>query len=171
MAWDNEDLKNPKWQRTRLEIMQRDNWSCTKCGEKEKPLNVHHIRYIEGRKPWEYCSSDLETICENCHSTLHKVQNLYYSASLNTKLSMWHKLMGGSEKVRRIIEHGVYIVLEPSEGKDYCFIIHAPSFKFITCPLPAEAVYEKMKNEPESLDELKKIIMEGPSANCMGPFA
>ena len=29
MAWNNKDLKNPKWQRTRLEIMQRDNWACT----------------------------------------------------------------------------------------------------------------------------------------------
>jgi hypothetical protein len=171
MSWNREDLNDPKWQRTRLEIMQRDNWSCKKCGGKTKTLNVHHIRYIEGRKPWEYCSADLETICEECHSTLHKVQNMYFSASLKNKLSMWHKLLGGIEKIKRIIEHKVFIILDLAESDKYCIILHAPSFKYVTCPLPADSVYEKMINEPESLDELKTIIMEGPSANCMGPFA
>ncbi len=171
MAWNKEDLKNPKWQRTRLEIMQRDNWACTKCGAKDKTLNVHHVRYIEGRKPWEYCSSDLETICEICHSKLHKVKNLYHASSLNKKLSMWHHLLGGSEKVKRLIEHKVFIIMELIASEDSCIIIHAPSFKYITCPLSADVVYENMVSEPESLEELKSIIMDGPSKNCIGPLA
>jgi len=72
--------------------------------------------------------------------------------------------LGGSEKIKRIIEHKVFIILDLAESDKYCIILHAPSFKYVTCPLPADSVYEKMINEPESLDELKTIIMEGPSA-------
>ena len=61
-------LRDPRWQRRRLEIMQRDDFECTDCGDKENPLNVHHVRYKRGRKPWEYDDCDLETLCEDCHA-------------------------------------------------------------------------------------------------------
>ena len=45
-------LKDGRWQRRRLEIMQRDDFKCHDCGTTDD-LNVHHIRYLAGRKPWE----------------------------------------------------------------------------------------------------------------------
>ena len=60
-------LKDPRWQRKRLEVMQRDGFECTWCGDKEKTLNVHHVRYRRGKKPWEYDPDDLTTLCEDCH--------------------------------------------------------------------------------------------------------
>ncbi|HDM8135507.1 TPA: HNH endonuclease [Vibrio harveyi] len=171
MAWKNEDLKHPKWQRMRLKIMERDNWKCIHCGEDDKTLNVHHSLYINGRKPWEYCESDLETVCEDCHRELHKVKRLYSSATLDKKISMWHTLIGDSPKVQRVIECGVFLIIELTESKEYCQIIHAPSFRGTFCPIPAEAVHFKMLNEPESLDELKHIIMQGSSRECKGPIA
>lgn len=60
-------LKHPNWQRKRLEILERDNFTCVLCGTSEHTLHVHHWRYIWGRKPWEYAAEDLATLCEECH--------------------------------------------------------------------------------------------------------
>lgn len=60
-------LKHPKWQRRRLEIMQRDNFTCQVCLDTETELQVHHKKYINGLQPWEYEDSYLITLCNNCH--------------------------------------------------------------------------------------------------------
>lgn len=62
-----EQLRHPNWQKKRLEILSRDDFHCQLCFDGESPLHVHHKRYIKGRKPWEYDSRDLVTVCENCH--------------------------------------------------------------------------------------------------------
>jgi hypothetical protein len=60
-------LKDPRWQKTRLKIMERDGWKCVVCGETEKTLSVHHKYYRPGVKPWDYPSESLVTLCEFCH--------------------------------------------------------------------------------------------------------
>lgn len=35
-------------------------------------LNIHHKKYIIGRKPWEYDADSLITLCENCHHNIHE---------------------------------------------------------------------------------------------------
>mgnify|MGYP000949982809 CR=1 len=62
-----EKLKDPRWQKRRLEIMNRDDFTCRKCGDKTKTLNVHHLSYIKGRDPWDYRDDILVTLCEDCH--------------------------------------------------------------------------------------------------------
>lgn len=59
--------KNPKWQKIRLEILQRDNFACQICGEDESELHVHHRNYIYGKNVWEYEYTDLITLCNECH--------------------------------------------------------------------------------------------------------
>jgi len=66
-----ETLKDPRWQRKRLEIMQRDNFKCTMCGASNKPLNIHHKIYIKGKKIWDYPNELLITLCEDCHHKVH----------------------------------------------------------------------------------------------------
>lgn len=66
-----QQYKSPKWQKKRLEIMQRDKYTCQCCGEKEKMLNVHHKEYISGKKVWEYENDNFITLCENCHERRH----------------------------------------------------------------------------------------------------
>lgn len=61
-------LKDPRWQRKRLEVMERDLWTCTQCGCETNTLNVHHSYYERGKKPWEYPSESLRTLCEECHA-------------------------------------------------------------------------------------------------------
>ena len=64
-------LKNPQWQKKRLEILQRDEWTCRWCGEKEVSLHVHHVKYKKGKQPWESDNNDLITVCEYCHESEH----------------------------------------------------------------------------------------------------
>jgi len=67
-----DQLKHPKWQRRRLEIMQRDGFACKRCSADDKTLNVHHKLYHSGAAPWEYADDELVTLCEDCHEAEHK---------------------------------------------------------------------------------------------------
>lgn len=68
-------LKHPLWQRKRLEIMKRDNFTCQKCGDQETMLNVHHKQYSKKCKPWEYSNHLLITVCEDCHLVIEHLKN------------------------------------------------------------------------------------------------
>lgn len=60
-------LKDPRWQKKRLEILQRDNFTCQCCGSKTKELQIHHLYYDKNLKPWEYSNEALVTMCLDCH--------------------------------------------------------------------------------------------------------
>lgn len=63
-------LRDPRWQRRRLEVMQRDNFTCQECGDDTHTLHVHHTKYVGGN-PWDTPSEFLVTICEACHKAEH----------------------------------------------------------------------------------------------------
>jgi len=63
-------LKDPRWQRRKAEILQRDNFTCQLCTDTETELHVHHKKYYAGKKPWEYDNNDLITLCVNCHKKI-----------------------------------------------------------------------------------------------------
>lgn len=67
-------LKTKEWKEYRERILVRDNYICKNCGS-TKYLNVHHIKYIRGRKPWEYPEELLVTLCRDCHSKVHNIEN------------------------------------------------------------------------------------------------
>jgi len=62
-----DQLKDPRWQKKRLQILERDNWTCVNCGGTESTLHVHHGCYIRDRPPWEHPDDTLWTLCEECH--------------------------------------------------------------------------------------------------------
>ena len=64
-----EKLKHPKWQKKRLEILQRDNFTCVLCGDTETELQVNHLKYTG--EPYEAPNEDLETLCKHCHALKH----------------------------------------------------------------------------------------------------
>ncbi len=68
-----EKLKDPRWQRKRLLIFERDNWTCLRCNSKTNNLQVHHKKYFPGCDPWEYEDRFLETLCVNCHEIEHEI--------------------------------------------------------------------------------------------------
>ena len=79
----NEKLKDPRWQRKRLEILQRDNWACTQCGVEDRTLHVHHLRYIRGREPWDYAPEFLVTLCADCHQVEYEFRKQAETALLD----------------------------------------------------------------------------------------
>lgn len=62
-----EKLKDPRWQKKRLEILNRDGWKCQECSGKDSELNVHHRSYHPGLDPWDYPVAELVTLCRSCH--------------------------------------------------------------------------------------------------------
>ena len=68
-------LKNPKWQKLRLEVLDARGWKCELMGETDISLNVHHRRYVRGAMPWEYEPEQLQVLCEECHKDLHDWKN------------------------------------------------------------------------------------------------
>jgi hypothetical protein len=66
-------LRDPRWQRKRLEIMQREDFTCEFCHRTDATLNVHHGYYERGQMPWEYPDSSLHCLCEHCHEWLEQL--------------------------------------------------------------------------------------------------
>jgi len=77
-----EQLKSPHWQRKRLEILTRDNWTCQKCQDTEKQLHVHHLEYHSGAKSWEYDNKYLTTLCCHCHYIIGALKIDYNSINI-----------------------------------------------------------------------------------------
>lgn len=69
-----EKLKDPRWQKCRLLILERDNFTCRLCGDDKTTLHVHHWEYQKGREPWEHDDVLMVCICAICHSNLHKIK-------------------------------------------------------------------------------------------------
>lgn len=67
-----EQINDPRWQRKRLKIFERDNFTCRTCKDKEKQLQVHHLYYLPGLLIWEYEDEALVTVCKDCHEILTK---------------------------------------------------------------------------------------------------
>ena len=67
------DYLDPRWQRVRLRIMERDKFECQACLRADKTLHVHHKVYEKKKKIWDASDSDLGTLCEECHARCEKM--------------------------------------------------------------------------------------------------
>lgn len=94
-----EKLKSPKWQKKRLEILNRDNFTCQMCADKETELHVHHLKY--NGEPYEVSNEELQTLCKHCH----EIET--YSNKINEKLIFVHKL---SENIFGKLKSGKIII-------------------------------------------------------------
>lgn len=68
-------LQDPRWQKNRLLVLERDGWSCTKCEDDSTTLHVHHIKYESGKEPWDYPLSNFVTLCADCHREVELLKN------------------------------------------------------------------------------------------------
>lgn len=74
MADYSEKLRDPRWQKRRLEIFERDKFTCQSCDRTDITLAVHH-KYYKDCEPWEYPNEALQTLCEVCHNTVTLLGN------------------------------------------------------------------------------------------------
>lgn len=95
------------WQRKRLEIMQRDDFTCQFCGDKETTLNTHHILYLSSRNPWQYEDDCLITICEKCHEEEEKMKDAdpYLLNALGLAGLSRHQLFAIALQLRRYLRN------------------------------------------------------------------
>lgn len=63
-----EKYKDPRWQKKRLEVLNRAGFKCERCSDAASQLHIHHAYYKSGMKPWEYRDDTLFCLCEVCHS-------------------------------------------------------------------------------------------------------
>jgi hypothetical protein len=61
-------LQDPRWQKRRLEVLQRDNFTCRLCTDITTVLHIHHKKYA--KEPWEVELGSLITYCKHCHSVI-----------------------------------------------------------------------------------------------------
>lgn len=85
-------LKDPRWQKKRLEIMQRDGWKCLNCQADNKQLHVHHLYYDYDLYPWEYPDRAYITLCDSCHEEEHSDTELKFLINEYYKLG-FHKYL------------------------------------------------------------------------------
>lgn len=81
--------QDPRWQKKRLDIMNRDKFKCLECGSDSKQLNVHHRWYVAGRKVWEYPDLALMTLCEECHQIETEIGKSYET---HGEILVWEKM-------------------------------------------------------------------------------
>lgn len=62
-----EQLRDPRWQKKRLEILNRAEFKCEDCGDDKITLEVHHVTYEKGRLAWEYPNENFKALCEKHH--------------------------------------------------------------------------------------------------------
>lgn len=72
-----ERLRDPRWQKLRLEVLEAAGWRCTWCGAGEaerRNLQIHHGFYGKNLAPWEYPRASLYVLCEPCHEQAESIK-------------------------------------------------------------------------------------------------
>lgn len=64
-------LRDPRWQKKRLKIMEYANFRCQICGRKDLTLHCHHSYYAPPKRPWQYPNGSIICVCEKCHDWIH----------------------------------------------------------------------------------------------------
>lgn len=74
MSRDSE-YKDVRWQKKRLEVLERCGWKCQfgGCTSADEQIHVHHIRYSDG-PVWDTPAEDLTALCSSCHEKITKVK-------------------------------------------------------------------------------------------------
>lgn len=70
-----EKLKDPRWQKKRLQVLERDGWRCQNCWDEKTTLHIHHTYYFKNEDPWDCPNNSLITLCVNCHKYEHDLKN------------------------------------------------------------------------------------------------
>jgi hypothetical protein len=66
-----EQLRDPRWQKRRLQVLQYAGWRCQICGVKDQELHCHHSYYSKGKMAWQYPKGAIISVCWRCHERLH----------------------------------------------------------------------------------------------------
>jgi 5-methylcytosine-specific restriction endonuclease McrA len=83
-----EQYKHPKWQKKRLEVLQKADYKCEQCGDGDSMLHVHHGYYKKGCNVWDYHIKTLWCLCGHCHRDWEFGKNHIYHAISKVSLDL-----------------------------------------------------------------------------------
>jgi hypothetical protein len=92
-----ERLKDPRWQRRRLEILSRADFACEECEARDRTLHVHHKLYRKGAMPWDYADHELAALCEQCHGSWHAQRERLSECVASMPSHVFERLLGYAE--------------------------------------------------------------------------
>ena len=146
-------LRDPRWQKMRLDVMNRDLFMCQGCLDTTKTLNVHHTKYLPGKKPWEYELVSLVTLCEDCH----KGEPEFYKESLEELCNVIReKRYTGSQL--NMLQQVFHVINERNVHVDVMFIMdvfnnpNAIAAAKLEIDISRKAHFEKLYNNLERGD-------------------
>ena len=134
-------LKDPRWQKKRLEIMERDEWKCRFCGDKLTTLNVHHLKYKD--KPWNAPNEELITVCEDCHEIIEILKLSLSDAEIkNVKIIKYTDNYDMTSKLIAVFNVKQSIFISKDKNKSVVFNIND---KLILKLLQIASMYKSYK--------------------------
>lgn len=73
-----EKLRDPRWQKKRLELLEAAGWQCSMlesgvCRNTVATLHVHHKLYLRNKDPWDYEDWAYSVLCEYCHKVVQQI--------------------------------------------------------------------------------------------------
>lgn len=64
-------LRTDHWLQVRMQAKVRDGYCCTRCGNSDRVLHVHHLTYDRKGVEW---LEDVATLCDPCHKRTHGIR-------------------------------------------------------------------------------------------------
>lgn len=117
-----QQLDDQRWKWKADNIRKRDEHKCRGCGKSNRQLDVHHIRYVEGRQAWDYDESDLVTLCHECHEKVHEHQE--FIDSLHGGSLFYDTGFKGVGIVERFYDNGIWFHICWTEAETYEGVNH-----------------------------------------------
>lgn len=123
-----EKLKDPQWQKKRLQILERDGFKCRMCSSSVKTLHVHHFAYSDMGYPWMVPDNCLITFCEDCHkdeesykrqTDYHVIRGLGFMGHSNYEMDRLGNLLNSMAWNEEITPNELYMMLLEKHDPKY----------------------------------------------------
>lgn len=112
-------LLDPRWQKLRLEVLSRDNWTCKSCGAKDKTLHAHHVFYWpEQENPWDYPAETIVTVCDACHADEHRDMRQREAGLMFSACMAGFRTYNDVSRLTEILDTMAHAVKEPEREKE-----------------------------------------------------
>lgn len=156
-----DQLRDPRWQKKRLEALEASGWECENCGDKTTTLHVHHKRYVKGRMAWEYEKEELSVLCEPCHEQEHedrKVLEWMLSECGTGSISAVVGLVGGYLDALLLVDPGT--ASQAHEGREPYFEIGvaAACLECLDVDAWRQVVRDFVRDRPHSTPSMRAIV-------------
>lgn len=110
-------LRDPRWQKRRLSVLEAAEFKCANCGSATETLHVHHINYTKGAKPWDYPDDKLRCLCESCHENVSLAIPVMRDVMSKLPVEVLDQLMGFAIGLHQVTNRGETLDEFSTRGK------------------------------------------------------